>query len=72
MIMRILLLSAIALPTFLIAAPAGAITRDQAVAQCRAIHANPEGVKRADRTGVSVPQQVKQCVQAKMRANKGK
>jgi hypothetical protein len=68
--MRFSLAGAAALSILLATAPAGAITRDQAVAQCRALHANPEGVKRADRTGVSVSQQVRQCVQAKMKGKK--
>jgi len=68
--MRFSLAGATVLSILLATAPAGAITRDQAVAQCRALHANPEGVKRADRTGVSVSQQVRQCVQAKMKGKK--
>jgi hypothetical protein len=65
--MRILLLSAIVLPTVLIAVPASAITRDQAVKECRLQHSSYTR-READRTGVSRQQKVQACVRAKMRA----
>jgi hypothetical protein len=68
--MRALIFGVVLCPTLFMAVPASAITKQQAAAQCRAIHANASGMRVAERTGVTVQQQVKRCIQGKMKGKK--
>jgi hypothetical protein len=63
--MPILVASAIALAVMSTVTPAAAMTRQQAVNECRAMHANAGGLRVAERTGVTIPQQVQRCVKGK-------
>ncbi|NWG24972.1 MAG: hypothetical protein HXY30_11280 [Pseudorhodoplanes sp.] len=48
--------------------PAAAVSREQAKKECQAQFGNVGGVRASERSGVSVSQQVAQCVKRKMSA----
>ena len=52
------------------AAPAGAITVDEARTQCRAQYSGRSAWDEAQRTGVSLSQRVTDCIKEAMRQNK--
>jgi hypothetical protein len=65
--MQRILIAAAACATLIAATPdAQAQTREQIVAQCRAIHGGAQGMRRAERTGVTNAQAIARCVRNRM------
>lgn len=69
--MQRILIAAAACATLIAAMPdAQAQTREQIKAECRAIHGGSQGMRRAERTGVTNAQAIARCVQNRMRGKK--